>query len=294
MADGVEPATATLQKVNTIWPCLAKRSMVAVGDGVLYATSFGLAYIGQAGPSIFTKDFYTEVEWKLLSPDSMVCILSENRVFVRYEPSGESPSILLFKLLEQSAPLTTSSVQCDGLYADPNDGEAYYLISDGVYKFDAEAGVRMSFEWVSKKYELPMPINWGAAKIGVKRIISVADEAAITAKRTADIATNATTLTSYNSSSVKVARGGVNGSMVNAKGVNLGPNLLDVSPIDADYVTFNLYYDDNLAISYTVTDTETFRLPAGIISDNFYVQLIGTTNVQYVKMAETVSGLRAV
>lgn len=292
MADGVEPATATLQKVSAVWPCLAKRSMVSVGDGVMYATSFGLAYVGQAGPSIFTKDFYTEVEWKLLDPSSMVCALSENRVFARYQPSGEVPAILLFKLLEQGAPLTTSSVQCDGLYADPNDGEAYFLKSDGVYKFDAEAGVRLTFNWTSKDFELQTPINWGAAKIGVKNIISTADLAAITAKIVADTATNATTLTAYNNSSNGIARGGVNGSMVNSKGVDMGPVMLDVSAPQSEYVTFNLYYDGALALSRTITETTTFRLPAGTISDNFYVELIGNTNVQYVKMAETASGLK--
>ena len=293
MADGVEPATATLQKVNTIWPCLAKRSMVAVGDGVLYATSFGLAYIGQAGPSIFTKDFYTEVEWKLLNPESMISALSENRVFIRYQPTNQSPAILLFKLLEQGAPLTTSSVQCDALYADPNDGEAYYLVSDGVYKFDSESGLRIPYSWTSKTYELPMPINWGAAKVAIKRVLSLADENAILAALATNTAANITIVTTYGGNT-GIPRGNVNGWYVNYKAVGMGPATYDVSTPETEYVTFNLYYDDDLAVSHLVQDTETFKLPAGTLADMFRIQLLGTAQVLYVKMAETSAGLKAI
>ena len=293
MADGVEPATAALQKVNTIWPCLAKRSMVAVGDGVLYATSFGLAYIGQAGPSIFTKDFYTEVEWKLLNPESMISALSENRVFIRYQPTSQVPAILLFKLLEQGAPLTTSSVQCDALYADPNDGEAYYLVSDGVYKFDSESGLRIPYSWTSKTYELPMPINWGAAKVAIKRVLSLADENAILAALATNTASNVTIVATYGGST-GIPRGNVNGWYVNYKAVGMGPATYDVSTPETEYVTLNLYYDDELAVSHLVQDTETFKLPAGTLADMFRIQLLGTAQVLYVKMAETSAGLKAI
>jgi hypothetical protein len=43
MADGVDPASVTLERVDSVWPCLSKRSMCSVGDGVIYATSHGMA-----------------------------------------------------------------------------------------------------------------------------------------------------------------------------------------------------------------------------------------------------------
>ena len=73
MADGVDPASMSMQRLNVVWPCLSKRSMCSVGDGVVYATSAGLAMIGAQGPSLFTKDFFTETEWKPFVPSSMMC-----------------------------------------------------------------------------------------------------------------------------------------------------------------------------------------------------------------------------
>lgn len=59
IADGVTPDTVTVQSAGDVWPCFSKRSVCSVGDGVVFATRHGLAYIGQAGTDIFTKGLFT-------------------------------------------------------------------------------------------------------------------------------------------------------------------------------------------------------------------------------------------
>jgi hypothetical protein len=287
MADGVEPASATLQDVNVIWPCLSKRSMCSVGDGVVYATSSGLAYIGAQGPSVFTKDYYTEVEWKLLTPSSMITELSEGRLFIRYQPTGESQAMLLFKMGEL-ATLTTSSVQAEALYTDPTDGELYILDSNGVKRFDSDAGYRMPWTWTSKEVTVPTPLNLGACRIDMKLDMSPAESAIAEAARLADLAANQVVLNAYD------GEGGINRHMINGWGINQGPTLLDVGTDGREHATFNLYADDELITSKTVYTSETFKLPAGYLTDSFEVQMSGTARVSSVKLAETVDGLRTV
>jgi len=195
MADGQEPAAANFTKVESIWPCLSEQSVVAVGDAVVYATSFGLAMIGLSGPQLLTANFFTEVEWKEYNPRSMRCAFSENRLFVRWEKDGRN-GLLLFKLNEAAA-LTTSSVQCTGLYVDPLDGELYLTRAEGVYRFDADDGVRIPFIWESKEFELAKSVNLGAARLEFKSALTVADQEAIAAQRIIDIAYNAEVLAAY-------------------------------------------------------------------------------------------------
>lgn len=287
MADGVEPATATLQRVNMVWPCLSKRSMVSVGDGVMYATSAGLAYIASQGPQIFTQAFFTETEWKDYNPSTMACALSEGRVFVRWENDGGTPGLMLFKM-QEPAPLTTSSVRCNGLYTDLTDGELYFVADDGVYKFDADDGYRLPYTWTSKEIELPVPMNLGAARVELQNVMTQADIAAMEAQYASDLVANATILSTY------TGFGGFNATTVNNGTLNDGPDTIDTGYYDPEYVTFSLYSNGQLVTTKKLTQTTTFRLPAGYLTDNFYFKVQGTVRIKNVKLAETVEGLKQV
>jgi hypothetical protein len=282
MADGVEPASATLQDVNFVWPCLSKRSMVSVGDAVLYATSFGLAMIGASGPQMFTQNFFTEAEWKPFSPTTMECEVSEGRVFVKHDAG-----LMVFKLQEQ-AMLTSSTVLCDGLYTDATDGELYVLQSGGVYKFDADDGARLTLNWTSKEFEVPTPLNFGAARVEITRQLSTADELAIADLRATILAANQAALTTYSTT----GDGAVNGKRINGVGVNAGPTLQELPLVDNEYLTFTLITDGQVRFSKTITQSQSFRLPAGYLCDRFSVQVTGNVRVHSIRLAETMDGLR--
>ncbi|MCL5459966.1 hypothetical protein M3M33_15115, partial [Loigolactobacillus coryniformis] len=71
VATGAEPASVTMDSVDKVWPCLNKRSVISIGDGVLYATTYGLAYVGMGGAAIWTDALYTREEWVPLNPGGM-------------------------------------------------------------------------------------------------------------------------------------------------------------------------------------------------------------------------------
>lgn len=286
MADGQEPASASFTKLDAVWPCLSERSVVSVGDGVVFATSFGLAMIGLNGPQLFTNAFFTEEEWKTYNPRSMICAFSENRLFVWWQ-KGSRNDILLFKLAED-APLTTSSVQCTGLYVDELDGELYITRDDGVYRFDADNGPRIPFIWESKEYELAKPMNLGAARVEFKRALTPQDEEAIEAQRLVDIAYNETVLASYN------GFGSWNGSAYNEFYFNEGPNMREVAELDREYLDFELWVDDKLIYAGSFEETTSFKLPAGYRTDHFHFKLRGNVRTYPIKLAETMKGLAEV
>jgi hypothetical protein len=286
MADGLNPAVATFNKVDSVWPCLSERSVASVGDAVVYATSFGLAMIGLNGSSIMTEPFFTELEWKERNPSSMICAYSESRLFVRWQVGDES-ELMLFKMGE-AAPLTTSSISCDALYVDPLDGELYITRPEGVLRFDADAGPRVPFTWHSKVFELPKPINLGALRLDFRRVLSVADEAALQAIRDAAIAYNIAQIAAYGGA------GGFNGSAYNTRAFNGGPYLRDVVDVDREYLDFELLIDDEVIYSSTFLEPESVKLPAGYLTHHFSFRLRGNVRVLPVRLAETMTGLSQV
>ena len=289
VADGVEPANVTLQDVASVWPCLSKRAMVSVGDGVMYATLHGLAYIGQGGPKIWTQpEFYTREEWQLLDPSSMICAVAEGKVFVRHVPvSAGSAKILVFHPQEPQAALTKLSINCVELYADSVNGRLYLVDADGAKQYDARIGSRLEYEWLSKEYELPTPVNFGAAKVDFVSETTAADVAAVQAAYDAAVALQGAKIVN-GVGAMNGRRTGLN----NDSALNGYTPALPISPDTTAYVTFTLYSKGTLKYSKTLYGSESFRLPAGYKSDIYSIQLNGTVRTKSVKIAETMAGLR--
>ncbi|MFN3359496.1 MAG: hypothetical protein ACK418_26310, partial [Pseudomonas sp.] len=287
IAQGTEPENVVLESVDKVWPCLSKRSVVSIGDGVLYATSHGMAYVGMGGSMIWTEAFYSREEWTPLDPSSMVAAAAEGRVFVRFIGTDGLKGILLFSPSEASMGLTMLNLVPDELYADPLNGKLYLVDAEGVSQYDAGVGQRLGYSWKSKEYHLPSPINLGAAKVDFVSEMSEADYAQAQADYAAAVAANSALVSGYK------GVGGINGRAINA-GVLNGSNIQNIAPVVLDAVTFTLYCDGRAVYSRKLeADQSAFKLPAGFRTDNVAVGLTGSVRVKSVKLAETMQGLKA-
>ncbi len=281
---GSEPSVVTPERVDNAWPCLAKRSMVSVGDGVVYSTTYGMAYVGLSGPSILTKDLYTREEWEPINPSSMVCAYSEGRLFVACTPAGEATRMMVISPGE-AASLVRYNQSPSELYADPSNG-LLYLVGLAVERWDAGEGMRMVFNWLSKEIELSEPVNFGAAKVDFASLMSDADRIQAQANYVTDLAFNQSTIDS------KDQLGGYNDDDFNALPINGSHLITPRQP--GDWVALTVYSRDGEISSDTVFDTDAFRLPSGFKSDIVSIRLTGNVRVKNVKLAETMLGLKQV
>ncbi len=284
---GVEPASVTPETIEKVWPCLSKRSMVSIGDGVLYATSHGMAYVGMGGASIWTESFFTRTEWEPLDPTSMIAAVSHGRVYVRWIGQEGDKGVMVFAPSEANFGLTLLSAVPDELYGDPRNGKLYLVDATGIQLFDAGVGSRIDFSWKSKEYHLANPLNLGAAKVDFVSEMSQADyDAALIAYETA-VTANVSLVSGY------AGIGAVNALQVGGGMLN-GSNIRNIALPDAAALTFTLYCDDVAVFSRTlVSDQSAFKLPQGFKTDNVAVGLTGAVRVKSVKLAETMLGLKA-
>lgn len=287
VATGVEPASVTLETVDKVWPCLSKRSIVSIGDGVLYATSHGMAYVGMGGTTIWTEAFFTRTEWEPLAPASMVAAVAHGRVYVRWIGEDGDKGVMVFAPTEANFGLTLLSAVPDELYSDPRNGKLYLVDASGIAQFDAGIGSRIDFSWKSKEYHLPTPLNLGAAKVDFVSEMSEADyQAALAAYENAKTA-NAVSVSGYSGVGALNAMH-IGGSMLN------GSNIKNIAPVDAAGLSFTLYCDGVAVFSrMLVSDQSAFKLPAGFKTENVAVGLTGSVRVKSVKLAESMLGLKA-
>lgn len=283
IASGTDPASMSMDKTNAPYPCLAKRGVVPVGDGVLYPTKQGMAFVGQGGFRLFTNDFYTEDEWEPLAPSSMFAEFANGRVYVGYTDTDGADGILVF----DNGLHTTVDLSCSDLYADPASGNLYVGDSSGVSLWDADSANPLPMTWRSKEFQLAVPVNLGAAKVEYEQVMSDADIAALAAAYAAAVAINAALLASGDI-------GGALGGETLGTLTLMGSAMTGLPPEAPDNsVTFTLYKGSRVVFSRNITSENAFRLPAGLKYDHFSVEITTQNKVRAILVGETMSSLKA-
>lgn len=280
---GTEPESMSGETVDGVHPCLSKRSVVSIGNGVIYAADAGLAMVGAAGAGLFTQNHYTRKEWAVLNPSTMVCAVSSGRVYVKTATDAGVTSVLVF----DDGQLVVVETSVSSMFSDVPSGELYVGKTGGAYLWDDAAQVRMSGGWKSKEFVFPKPVNIGAAKVDFTTAVSASEEAANVAAIAAAMATNAAERTSGK------VRGAINTRAVDSQAVN-GSDFVDVPASISNSVVFNLYGGPSRSLlgSKTVTDTKVFRLPSGYKYDNFQIEVATQSSIAEIRIAETPAGLR--
>lgn len=283
IASGVDPVSMTMQKVDGMYPCLSKRSVVSIGYGVVYASTHGLIYLGGNGVSVYTKDLFTKDEWAVHNPSNMACEFAYGRVYVTTTGTNGRRYMLIFN----DGILTTADVTAYELYTDAATGTLYLSNDSGIAQWDA-GSTPMTGSWKSKVFLFPNPVNLGAAKIELDTAIDTDVRDAILQL-----------ITSSKSANVTMIATGKIKSSINDYGYNEqtfnGSALQEIPDIPANNnVMFILYSNGVPVFSKTVKNNLAFRLPAGFKTDQVELMVISQSNVNQIRVAETMSGLKEI
>jgi len=279
---GIAPESFALQKLDRPWPCLAKRSLIAVSDGVAYASPQGLVLVSPTGAVLATEQLYTQKEWALYSPDSFKAAHFDTRYYASFDTGSASGTWVFGQGVN-----SLSSRFPTALYSDPVTGKMYMVIDNVLYEWMGDIGTRESLDWKSKEFVVPNPVNWGAAKVDADFEMSEEEAAAAQAAYDAIIAGNATLISSGTLGS------SMNGASLNRYSLN-GSAMSLVPSLEFDNLTFLLYKNQELVFSKRVSDSRVFRLPAGTKYDAYSVRIQGNVPVLAVLVGTTPLALKTV
>ena len=299
---GNDPATMVVARIDMLYPCLSKRSVVNMGYGVVYATHGGLAvYSLSKGLSLITKMVHDWDTWnENLTPSTLVGHFYKDKYFGSY--NGNS---LIFEQDEKTGGFF-SIVQTTftAAWTDQITNKMYYITdtTGDIYEWDDMTQPLTPMEWKSKVVVTKKYMNIGAARVIADYDTPQSEIDAINAYNVAAKAYNILrwaeaaqlgTLngpTDYMVSGARVENSGaINGCMV----VN-GDCITREQKVHANYlcITFKLWVDKVLVFQGNVCSDKIFRLPAGYRSDTFEVSVSGAARVRAIHLGETPYGLR--
>lgn len=298
---GNDPATMVSARIDTLYPCYSKRSIVNMGYGVVWATHGGLAsWSPTTGIDLITKFVHDWDTWNdALDPTTLVGHYYDGKYF----GSHSTKSFIFERDDKVGGFFVQIQYRFSAAYSDPQTGTMYYTIgsSGDINEWDNQGETLSPMEWKSKTIVTKDYLNLGAARVVADYETSSQETLNIIAYNNGVPVFNTAiwarsqqigTLngpTNYISGGITyINNGTINGFTLNGDPQTRYAKLnTGIQP-----VTFRLFVDKQLVFQGTISDDEIFRLPTGYRSDTFEVAVSGSSRVRAIHFGETPYGLR--
>jgi len=164
IATGVDPSAMTLVKTSLQQACVSKRSIVEVGDAVIYASPDGLVKIGLAGVDVLTSKILSQEQWQSYNPSSIHAYIHEGRYYAFYTRTDNTTGMIVFTLNGSDAPMTLGTQYTTAAHVVAKEDSLFIVESGSIKKMD-KASTDKTYTWKSKVFEHPFPVNFGVAQV---------------------------------------------------------------------------------------------------------------------------------
>lgn len=165
LVTGTAPESMTMRRLEIAQSCVSKRSIVEMGDGVIYASPDGLVSISVQGVQLITTQLFTRDEWQEFKPESLFAVHHDSRYFAFYD-TGTERGCLVFSFNGVEPSLVRLNLTPSAVFTDPLSDSLYLALNGSVQKFDS--GTPMTYTWTSKRFTLPSLQNLALAQVIAK------------------------------------------------------------------------------------------------------------------------------
>jgi hypothetical protein len=163
---GSSPDNMTVQNLDINEACVARRSIVEMGWGVVYASNNGLVAVDASGARLVTEALIERSYWQSLNPASMHAYTWNGR-YVCFFDNGVKQGFI-FDPKAELQPLSFLSLWAEAGYTDPvRDALFLVLPNKQIVKFEGQTTL-YTYRWRSRQYEIEPGINYSWGKIAAK------------------------------------------------------------------------------------------------------------------------------
>ena len=162
LIQGLDPSSMSMIEIDSTLSCVSKRSVVDMGEFVMYASPDGLVAARDNGLSVATESVLSRDQWQELSPSSIKGFHWEGYYLGFYSNNSESKGFIFDPRGGKNSFVKLDFYATAG-HNDLENDELYLVVGGSVVKF--AGGSNLSYTWKSKKFYAQRPINPGVAKL---------------------------------------------------------------------------------------------------------------------------------
>lgn len=157
---GASPAAMSQNKMDVIQAGVSKRSVVDMGDYVVYASADGLVAAGGTDAQVITQPHITPEQWRVMfKPNSIHAYRWDDRYLGFYD-TGSTRGSFSFNP-EEGFRLFSDYADC--AFLDDQSGDLYIKQGSLLKKWDQ--GENLSYVWKSKIFSVPPGQVFGCCKV---------------------------------------------------------------------------------------------------------------------------------
>jgi hypothetical protein len=162
VVQGLDPSSMAMQEIDSTLSCVSKRSVVDMGQYVMYASPDGLVMGSDGGLQLVTEDILTRDQWQAFSPSSIIGFYWEGH-YIGFYSNGSENKGFIFDPRGGKNTFVNLGFHATAGFNDLENDELYLVVNGSVVKFASGSG--LNFSWRTKKFYSPRPINPAVAKV---------------------------------------------------------------------------------------------------------------------------------
>lgn len=175
-----DPLSMTFSKLQTVEPCISKRSIKSMGYSVIYPSPNGLIMVDPRGAKNVLTDIWDQKEWRALfkAYSDNYAIVHDGKYYLTFfDLDTRVSDTLIFDPTSESLMISAiTQDSCSGMMVDRDEDRLYWLVSRT--KTVAEPGGAKVLEWnpdsdpeslqakwTSQVFVMPMELSMAAMQV---------------------------------------------------------------------------------------------------------------------------------
>jgi hypothetical protein len=160
LVSGSSPGNLTAMKLPDPQACISAQSIVALEDGVLYASPDGICAIKGYRAQVVSTQVFDERSWAAIKPHTLRAAYYEGA----YIAATDSKTFIFIPGAEE-AQYREISIRPKAMVTDLSTDTLYYHEGDGVLRAFNKGSGKTRYEWVSGKNDTLRPVNFGWGRV---------------------------------------------------------------------------------------------------------------------------------
>lgn len=161
---GANPISMAPTKIDSVDPCVSRRSMVSTLDGVYYASPQGIVLMNNAGVRPVSHSLFTREEWYTRYNPLAIRAVQYGMQYIAFDQANSG---FIYSPAEQLSPLCDLD-RFDGvemIQTDRYSGDVYVIRHNQVLLWDPPDTIPYYYTWKSKEFDFPEAVNFGALRL---------------------------------------------------------------------------------------------------------------------------------
>lgn len=157
LVSGTDAASLSEELISSEVPCSSARSMVAIGNAVVYASPYGLALYENGKVVIVSDGVIDRKEWETYNPQTMRAAEWDGMYVAFFTKADSTKAGLIFDFKARAFSYLDQGA--DAVFADK--AGLYALLGTTIYDLFPVAGAGRTGKWYSKTFRLARPQSFG-------------------------------------------------------------------------------------------------------------------------------------